>query len=352
MYSSEFKTIILIILIISCIFYLKISTVEKMTDDTSLSQVNLTAIRNLGNIAAEMVDSTTNTLTLPYNVKIEGNLETDDNLIVNGRTTLNDNMEVNGVGSVTGNLFLGVKGVNKWVLHAQQQDNGLFHIARIPRDSNDNWDSGVKIFTNANGDGDYRTEVNGNLSISGEYNLGIREKMINLAYNTSNTLEFRIKAVNGPRAGQYINYSSVSVNNYRPDNNTGWKISIGSGRTGYRWLPKTDDNPGTIFKFVPHSNWASTKKGKLYAKDLPLRTGWSSVFTDGDNSELVSSTNNSHVYDSRMFINFLNLLNVNHVTIKGHTNNEILGIENSGQPSVVGLSSTASNQYILELEFV
>ena len=82
MYSNEFKILFVLILINMLYSYFKGKSLEKMTDDSTFSPVHLTAIKNLGNVAASMISADGGTLTLPYNVNITKNLQVN----TSGRT--------------------------------------------------------------------------------------------------------------------------------------------------------------------------------------------------------------------------------------------------------------------------
>ena len=86
MYSNEFKILFVLILLHIVYSYFKNKSLEKMTDDSTFSPVHLTAIRNLGNVAASMISADGGTLTLPYNVKVNGKLDINSSLTTNNES--------------------------------------------------------------------------------------------------------------------------------------------------------------------------------------------------------------------------------------------------------------------------
>ena len=114
MITIDNKINILFILIITIIIYIYINnknTIEKMSQTNPISQENLTAIRNLGQLAGKILSD--DNITLPGNVIIKGKLD------VNGFT---QNL---GGASVEGKLHFRHKGANG------SDDTDPYHIEKI-----------------------------------------------------------------------------------------------------------------------------------------------------------------------------------------------------------------------------
>jgi microcystin-dependent protein len=88
--------------------------------------VDVESIRNLSNIATQL---TSGGLTIPGDLRI------------------------------TGNILMGNKDKNQWIIHTPPDDRGLFAIDRVQRDGNVNWTNGFQLYTSADG-----TQNNGFMS--------------------------------------------------------------------------------------------------------------------------------------------------------------------------------------------
>lgn len=106
--------------------YLGKSTTESMDDVSpdikeAIKQVYLAdveAIRNLSNVATQL---TSGGLTIPGDLKI------------------------------TGNIFLGNKDKNQWILHTPADDRGGLWLSRVQRDGTFNWGNGLNMLTSPDG---------------------------------------------------------------------------------------------------------------------------------------------------------------------------------------------------------
>ena len=86
MYSNEFKIMLTLFVLLLIYVIYKNKSLEKMTDDSTFSPVHLTAIKNLGSVAASMISADGGTLTLPYNVKVNGKLDINSSLTTNNES--------------------------------------------------------------------------------------------------------------------------------------------------------------------------------------------------------------------------------------------------------------------------
>lgn len=112
--------------LIACLFYNQSTIKEAMADVSpdikeAIRQVYLAdveAIRNLSNVATQL---TTGGLTIPGDLRI------------------------------TGNVYLGNKDKNQWILHTPADERGGLWMSRVQRDGTTNWANGLNMLTSPDG---------------------------------------------------------------------------------------------------------------------------------------------------------------------------------------------------------
>lgn len=164
--------IIISLFLFGYLFY-KNKAIEKMTESTNpsaqtiVSNENLMAIKNLGDLAAEMISPDGNTLTLPYDVEIQGDLNVTSTESNKGKiTSKNSITTTSNLVAKGGRLYFGDKPVNQWMLTTISDGNCAFF--RVPRTATQQWNTGLQIRASVDGTEPQGVSIEGDLDVNGD----------------------------------------------------------------------------------------------------------------------------------------------------------------------------------------